>query len=194
RPARGADGGGHDALLRLATWHPWLSHSCSALRNHADRAVSQGRRGGCLEARPPDLQATDTDGGLGDTGDTEGYNPDECWEHQAPADAVRWQCEGIAEAAIFGTLDVQVPDWLENGDFIQMVIDHGRLDSRELFGPWNNEGYDEPGIDACCLPDIGGDDEEEDAGLDETGADAPPDMGADESIPQAAEACANDCV
>src|SRR5690606_39598942 len=41
------------------------------------------------DVKPPDLQATDTDGGLGDTGDTEGYTPDECWEHQADRKSTR---------------------------------------------------------------------------------------------------------
>lgn len=53
----------------------------------------------------------------------------------------------------------------------------------------NSEGYDEPGIDACCLPDIGGADPPQE-GEDETGAPPP---GEDAWVPQPAMACADDC-
>lgn len=142
------------------------------------------------EVTPPPVDMTGTDGGYGDTGDTEGSNPDECWGENAPAEAVRWQCEGLAEAALFANLDIEIPDHIQNAELLQAIIDHGRLDFNELFGPWNSETYDDPGIDACCRPDIGGNDDGEGEGLDETGAEPPQDDG----IPQAAVACANDCV
>lgn len=143
------------------------------------------------EVQPPPV-AGETDNGYGDTGDTDtdGANPDECWAENAPAGAVRWQCEGLAEAAIFGTVHVEISEDTENAELIQAIIDGGRIDVHELFGPWNSETYDEPGIDACCRPDIGGDDEQE--GEDETGADPAPGM--DDNIPQAAEACTDDCI
>jgi hypothetical protein len=145
---------------------------------------------GCnaTEVQPQNLPDP-TEGGFGDTGgtETEGSNPDECWDHAAPAGAVRWQCEGLAEATILGTLHIDVPDGFENADFIQQVVDGGRLDWHHLFGPWSGEAYDDPGVSACCVEDIVGDDAE---GADETGAD--PTEG-DEPIPQAAHACAHDC-
>lgn len=149
-------------------------------------ALSTGCNAG--EVQPPPTPFPDTDGGYGDTGDvdTDGGDSHECWAGDAPAEAVRWQCEGVARAAVFGTLHIEVPDDIENSEFIQAVIDDGRLDWSELFGPWNSETYDEPGIDACCLPEIGGNDDGE--GADETGADAPPD------IPQPAMACTDDCI
>lgn len=100
---------------------------------------------------------------------------------------MRWQCEGRAEAAISFTLDVDIPDWVEVPALLQLIIDHGRLDVGATFGPWNGDAYDAPGVNACCLPDISGADEE---GVDETGADS--DDGGT-AIPQAAEACALDC-
>jgi hypothetical protein len=138
------------------------------------------------EVEPPPLDPTGTDDGLGDSGDTADTgepNPDECWDHNAPAGAVRWQCEGFAEATVFFTLDVDIPDGFDGAEDLQRIIDYGRWHSAALFGPWNSEAYDDPGVDACCSPDISRDDEE---GLDETGAD-------DETIPQAAEACTHDC-
>lgn len=130
-----------------------------------------------------------TEGGYGDSGDsgnTEGTIPDECWPDHAPAGAVRWQCEGLAEASVFFTLDVEIPDWVEGAELLQQIIDGGRLDGAALFGPWSGEAYDDPGVDACCSPSISGDDEES---VDETGADT----GDDDSVPQAAVACAHDC-
>lgn len=142
------------------------------------------------EVESGDLQFTDTEVGFGDTndtGDTGETNAHQCWNGGAPATAVRWQCEGLAEAAIFATLNVEVPDLLDDAEFIQQVIDAGRFDWHQSFGPWNGESYDDPGIDACCSPDVVGNEEE---GADETGAD--PD-GGDETVPQAAQACAHDC-
>jgi hypothetical protein len=139
-------------------------------------------------------QLTEGEGGgygdSGESGDTGGGvpNPDECWFDDAPAGAVRWQCEGLAEATVFATLHVEVPDWLDNAEFIQKIIDGGRLDWYSLFGPWNGEAYDDPGIDACCSPGVVGNGEE---GSDETGAD--PTEGDDDSLPQPAMACAHDC-
>ncbi|MCX4240168.1 hypothetical protein [Paraliomyxa miuraensis] len=140
------------------------------------------------EVQPPDVVEL-TDGGYGGTGDTEadGGDPNECWSSGAPANAVRWQCEGLAEAAVFATLHIEVPEDLENGEIIQATIDAGRIDWHESFGPWNSETYDDPGIDACCLPESGGNDDGE--GADETGAPPP-----DNDIPQAAAACTDDCV
>lgn len=146
------------------------------------------------EVTPPPIDATDTDGGYGDagdtgnTGDTGEPNPDECWAQGAPAEAVRWQCEGLAEATIHATVHVEVPEDIENADFLQQVIDGGRLDWHSLFGPWNGETYDEPGVDACCLEDIPSDEQE---AADETGAD--PTDGGDQDVPQVAMACAHDC-
>lgn len=138
------------------------------------------------EVQPPDLPEP-TEGGYGDTGDsdTQGTNPSECWSHDAPVGAVRWQCEGLAEASIFFTLDVEIPDWLEGAEDLQRLLDYGRVDGAHLFGPWSGEAYDDPGVDACCSPNIASDDE---AGLDETGAGTD-----DETIPQAAHACSDDC-
>lgn len=138
------------------------------------------------DVQPPDNPGPGTDGGYGDTGGTDGTNPDECWGKHAPADAVRWQCEGLAEATIRATIDVDIPDWIGDDAFIRQVIDAGRLDWNALFGPWNDEGYDEPGIDACCLPTVGGADED---GEDETGEPPP----GEDQIPQAAVACSYDC-
>jgi hypothetical protein len=127
-------------------------------------------------------------GDSGDSGDTEGTIPDECWPDHAPAGAVRWQCEGLAEATVFGTLHVEVPDWLDDAELLQQIIDGGRLfDWHQTFGPMNGETYDDPGIDACCSPNAAGDEEE---GEDETGADP---TGGDDSVPQPAMACAHDC-
>ena len=67
------------------------------------------------EVESGDLQFTDTEVGFGDTndtGDTGETNAHQCWNGGAPATAVRWQCEGLAEAAIFATLNVEVPDLL----------------------------------------------------------------------------------
>lgn len=143
---------------------------------------------------PPDIQITDsiTEGGLGDTGDTDtgGSNPSECWLDGAPAEAVRWQCEGIAEAAIIGTVHIDLPGWVDPTGLWQSVIDYGRYDWRALFGPWNGETYDDPGVDACCAIDIGRNEEPE--GADETGGD--PMTGGGDAVPQAAIACAHDCV
>jgi hypothetical protein len=130
---------------------------------------------------------TDTDGGYGDSGDTGEVIPHECWAEHAPAGAVRWQCEGLAEATVFFDLDVQIPDWIEGADLLQAIIDHGRLDGAMLFGPWSGEAYDDPGVDACCSPSIGGNDAK--VGLDDTGADDADDA----IIPQAARACTDDC-
>jgi hypothetical protein len=141
------------------------------------------------DVTPDPLDATDTEvgyGGSGDTGDTEGSIPNECWAEGAPAGAVRWQCEGQAEATIRFTLDVEIPDWVEGAEDLQRLIDYGRLDGAAMFGPWSGEAYDDPGVDACCSPDIVGNVEE---GLDETGADTSD----DETIPQPAQACAHDC-
>lgn len=159
-------------------------------------ALATGCNSGEVES-PPVAGETDPDHGYGDTGDTgdtdtAGANPDECWITNAPAGAVRWQCEGLAEAAIFGTVHVEIPEDQENGELFQAIIDGGRIDVHELFGPWNNESYDEPGVDACCLPDIGGNDDEEGEGEDETGADST--AGMEDEIPQAAEACTDDCI
>ncbi len=147
------------------------------------------------EVVPGDVnKGTGSDGGYGDSGEISGTgggvpNPSECWAEKAPAGAVRWQCEGVAEATVFATLDVEVPDGIPNADFIQSIIDGGRLDWTALFGPWNvGETYDDPGVDACCSPDIMGHEEE---GVDETGADTT-DEG-EGGTPQAAEACADDC-
>lgn len=144
------------------------------------------------EVEPGDLQVTDSEiglgdtGGTGDTGDTGEINPDECWDGGAPAGAVRWQCEGLAEASVFFTLDVEIPDWVEGAELLQQIIDGGRLDGATLFGPWSGEAYDAPGVDACCSPNVSGDHEE---AVDETGADT----GDDDNVPQAAVACAHDC-
>ena len=122
------------------------------------------------DVEPGPLAQTDTDGGLGDTGgtgDTNEANPDECWDFDAPTGAVRWQCEGRAEAVVFATLDVEIPDIVPNAEFIQQFIDSGHFDFGRTFGPWNQEAYDDPGVDACCLPTIAQADEE---GADETGA------------------------
>jgi hypothetical protein len=127
------------------------------------------------------------DSSSGETG-TGVSNPGECWFENAPADAVRWQCEGQAEATIFFTLDVEIPDGFEGAENLKRLIDYGRLDFATNFGPWNGEAYDDPGVDACCLPSISGRDEE---GLDDGGADSG-DEG-DEMIPQAGLACAHDC-
>lgn len=133
-------------------------------------------------------------GDPGDTGDTdtEGGNPDTCFPHEAPAEAVRWQCEGFAEAALHFTVseDAEIPDAVPDDwrDYIQGIIDYGRLDWYELFGPVNGETYDEPGIDACCLPGIGGADTQE--ASDDTGEPPP---GEDPWVPQPAMACADDC-
>jgi hypothetical protein len=140
---------------------------------------------------PPSVPAPETDSGYGGTGDTsdtdtQGEEADQCWSHRAPARAVRWQCEGLAEAAIVATLNVEIPDWVDQSGFYQDVIDYGRFDWNSLFGPWNGESYDQPGINACCLPEIGGANEE---GLDESGGEPP----GEEPIPQAAEACVHDC-
>lgn len=43
----------------------------------------------------------DTGGGTGDTGST---NPNVCFAANADAEAVRWQCEGFAEAALHFTV------------------------------------------------------------------------------------------
>lgn len=138
------------------------------------------------EVSPP--VPTETDGGLGDTGDTEGSNPDVCWDDNANADAVRWQCEGLAEVSIFFDADVDVPD-LDGTELIRQIIEAGRLDFNELFGPWADESYDDPGIDACCLPDV----PQEDDGH-EWSEEYDPDPSAEARILQAARACTNDCV
>lgn len=146
------------------------------------------------EVQPPDIeQITETDGGYGDTGDTgdtdsNTSNPHQCWFDEAPAEAVRWQCEGLAEATIHATLHVEVPEDLGDADLIQQYIDYGQWHWNALFGPWSGEAYDDPGVDACCRADIPGDDEE---GVDETGADTTD--GGDPDVPQAAMACAQDC-
>jgi len=147
-----------------------------------------GCNGGDVEPKDVNIGSSSEDG-YGETGDSEGVsNPHVCWPDDAPAGAVRWQCEGLAEATVFATLDVEIPDIIPNADFIRQVIDGGRLDWTELFGPWDGETYDDPGIDACCSPNVVGHEEES---LDETGADST--NGGDETIPQPAQACAHDC-
>jgi hypothetical protein len=135
---------------------------------------------------------TESGGGYGETGDTDGPpNPHVCFDKDAPAEAVRWQCEGFAEAVVRFTVsdDAEIPDAVPDDlrEFIQLILDYGRLDWYALFGPVSGEPYDDPGIDACCLPDIGGADAQD--GADETGP--PPE---DEAwVPQPAMACADDC-
>lgn len=153
---------------------------------------------GIVGCKPDYVQPDETDpteGGYGDTGgdtgDTGSTNPNVCFAVDAPAEAVRWQCEGFAEAALHFTVseDAEIPDAVpdEQRELLQFILDYGRLDWPELFGPVNGEAYDDPGIDACCLPEIGGADEQE--GADETGP--PPD--GEGWVPQPAMACADDC-
>lgn len=130
--------------------------------------------------------------GYGDTGDTEGNDPDACYPENAPAEAVRWQCEGDAVAVIRFTVseEAEIPEVVPDDvrAAIQAILDYGRFDWTEPFGPIAGEAYDEPGIDACCLPDVSGADEQE--GADETGAPPPGEGG---EVPQPALACADDC-
>ncbi|MCX4240165.1 hypothetical protein [Paraliomyxa miuraensis] len=140
------------------------------------------------EVKPPDVEEL-TDGGYGGTGDTgtDGGDANECWSSGAPANAVRWQCEGRISTVINGTLHVEVPDWIDGAETIREIIEDGRVYWVDHFGPADGESYDDPGIDACCLPEISSNEDGE--GADETGADPPPDG----SIPQAASACLHDC-
>jgi len=136
---------------------------------------------------PPDANATDN--GYGQESGTSGgeIDPHVCWSENAPANAVRYQCEGLAKATINGRINVDedyIPDEL-NTDLIEYWAEGGHYYWFELFGQWAGESYDDPGVNACCLEDLS---EHLDEAADGTaGEDV-------ETVPQPAEACADDCV
>lgn len=140
------------------------------------------------EVDPGATPEMDTDSGLGeDSGTGEPGEPHQCFHDNAPNNAVRWQCGGLAKATIAGTLDIDVdglPDIID-ADLIEYWADGGKIYWFELFGLWADEDYDDPGVNACCLEDL--DDGEEEEGVDETGGDDTLD------VPQVAEACSFDC-